>query len=75
MQVQVNIGIDQLIEIVNKLPERDIDKLRTAIEKKKTTETTREEFEKFLLNGPVFSKKQLSTIAKTRKAINQWRTK
>lgn len=33
------------------------------------------ELENFLLSAPTFSKKQLDEIAKTRKAINQWRTK
>ncbi len=75
MQIQVNIGIDQLIEIVRKLPKKDIDKLKTELEREKAPITNRQDFESFLLNGPVFSKKQLNTIAKTRKAINQWRAK
>ena len=75
MQVQVNIGIDQIIEIVRKLPARDIDRLKTELEKKNTSGTKRDEFEAFLLKGPVFTKKQINTIAKTRKAIDQWRTK
>lgn len=75
MQIQVNIGIEQLIELVKTLPEKDIDKLKTELEKKKTTTNDREEFLSFLMKGPVFSKKQINSIAKTRKAINQWRTK
>jgi hypothetical protein len=75
MQIQVNIGIDQLIELVKTLPEKDIDKLKTELEKKKKSNINREEFLSFLMKGPVFSKKQLNAIAKTRKAINQWRTK
>jgi hypothetical protein len=32
------------------------------------------DLEAFLLTAPTFTKKQLDEIAKTRKAINQWRT-
>ena len=75
MQVQVNLGIDQLLEIVKKLPEKDIVKIRHELDKRKPESTDRQAFEKFLLNGPVFSQKQLDTIAKTRKSINKWREK
>lgn len=74
MQIQVKIGIEQLIEIVRKLPEKDINRLKNELEKKQDI-SKRDEFESFLLQGPVFSEKQLNAIAKTRKAINQWRTK
>ncbi|MBO9673809.1 MAG: hypothetical protein J7577_10230 [Sphingobacteriaceae bacterium] len=32
-------------------------------------------FSDMLLNGPVFSDAQIQTIKKTRKSINEWRTK
>ena len=75
MQIQVNIGIDQIIDAVKRMPEKDINKLKAELERKQNSGLNRDEFEAFLLNGPVFPKKQLETIAKTRKAINQWRTK
>ena len=37
MQLQVNIGIDQLIEMVRQLPEKDVKKFRAVIEKEKTS--------------------------------------
>jgi hypothetical protein len=40
-----------------------------------TADKTRNELKELLLRGPVFSEKQLETIAETRKAINRWRTK
>lgn len=75
MQAQVDIGFDQLVQIVKKLPEQQWTKLKAEVEAQSDVDTEREEFKKLLLNGPTFSKKQLNTIAENRKAINQWRTK
>jgi hypothetical protein len=65
MQVQVDIDFDQLVQIAKKLPAKKWDQKKTAPAKKPN-------LEQLLLNGPVFSKKQLDEIKKTRKAINQW---
>ncbi len=75
MQAQADIGFDQLVQIAKKLPAQQWTKLKAAVEAQSNVDTEREEFKKLLLNGPTFSKKQLNTIAETRKAINQWRTK
>jgi hypothetical protein len=75
MQAQIEIGFDQLVKIAKELPPKDWVKLKEEVEAKPTTTKDREEFIEFLLNGPTYSKKQLREIAKTRKAINQWRTK
>lgn len=74
MQVQVNIGFDQLLKIVKALPSVQLKQLKAEIEKEaKSNESA--DLETLLLNGPTATKKQLDTIVKNRKAINQWRTK
>ena len=75
MQVQVDIEFDDLLKIVKNLPAIQLSKLKKEIEANPEKETKRQDFKSLLLNGPTFSKRQLDTIAKTRKAINQWRTK
>ena len=75
MQVQVDIQFDQLVQIAKKLPANQWTKLKAEVETESKIDIEREEFKKLLLSGPTFSKKQLQTIAETRKAINQWRTK
>lgn len=75
MQVQVDIQFDQLVQIAKKLPAKQWTKLKAEVETESKIDIEREEFKKLLLSGPTFSKKQLETIAETRKAINQWRTK
>ena len=74
MQVQVDIGFDQLLKIVKKLPSGQLKQLKAEIEKEvKSNKLV--DLETLLLNGPTATKKQLDIIAKNRKAINQWRTK
>jgi hypothetical protein len=74
MQVQVDIGFEQLLKLVKQLPATQWKKLKTEVEKQPQQSQSSSDLETFLLNAPTFSKKQLDEIAKTRKAISQWRT-
>jgi hypothetical protein len=75
MQVQVDIGFEQLLKLAKQLPATQWAKLKTEVEKVEQQPETASDLEDFLLNAPTFNKKQLDEIAKTRKAISQWRTK
>jgi hypothetical protein len=74
MQVEVDIEFDQLLKIVKKLPSGQLRQLKAEIEKGAMS-NDRVDLEALLLRGPTATKKQLDTISKNRKAINQWRTK
>ena len=74
MQVNVNLEFDQLLKLVKTLPLRQLKQLKAEIEKKSEISKSEVDLEMLLLNGPTATKKQLETIAKNRKAINQWRT-
>ncbi len=74
MQVQVDIGFDQLLKIVRKLPSGQLKQLKEEIEKEAQNSKS-VDLEALLLNGPTATKKQLEVIENNRKAINQWRTK
>ncbi len=71
MQVQVDIGFDQLLKIVKKLPSGQLKQLKAEIEKEAKNDKS-VDLETLLLNGPTATKKQLDIIARNRKAINQW---
>jgi hypothetical protein len=73
MQVQVDIDFDQLVQIAKKLPAKKWSQLKEEVEQKKAAPVKKSNLEQLLVNGPVFSKKQLDEIKKTRKALNQWR--
>jgi hypothetical protein len=75
MQAIVDIKFDELLKIVKSLPENKLSILKAEIEKGTKSENNRSDFEALLLNGPTFSEEQLDNIAKTRSAINKWRTK
>ena len=75
MQVSVDIGFDQLLGIVKKLPVEQLRQLKAQIEKDVKSEKSKIDLLTLLLNGPVATKRQLKTITNNRKAINQWRTK
>ena len=75
MQVQVDIGFEQLLKIVKMLPAGQLKQLKAEIEKEVEVDKPKTDLETLLLNGPVATKKQLEVIENNRKAINQWRTK
>ena len=75
MQVQVDIGFDELVGIVKRLPREQFLKLKSELEKQETKHTDSQTLESFLLEAPTFSDKQIEEIAQARKAINKWRTK
>jgi hypothetical protein len=74
MQVQVDIGFEQLVTIAKRLPKTQWQKLKSAVDSD-TQLSTGDDLEAFLLNGPTFNEEQLKVIDDNRKAINKWRTK
>ncbi|MCO5240461.1 MAG: hypothetical protein M9904_10425 [Chitinophagaceae bacterium] len=74
MQAHADIEFNQLLKIIKTLPSGKLRRLKSEIEKEVTKAKT-VDLKSLLLKGPTATKKQLDTIAKNRKAINQWRTK
>lgn len=75
MQLQIDIGFDQLVQLAKKLPSKQWAKLKQEVDKQQAERFSPDDLETFLLGAPTFSKMQLNEITKARKAINQWRTK
>ncbi|MDP1811994.1 MAG: hypothetical protein Q8K66_11400 [Sediminibacterium sp.] len=75
MQVQLDIGFDQLVQLAKRLPAPQWTKLKKEVDKEKEERSQVTDIEAFLLTAPTFTEKQFEEITKTRKAINQWRTK
>ncbi len=75
MQAQVDIEFDQLVKLAKQLPKTQWTKLKKEVEEKVPDPGQNSDLVSLLLSAPTYSKKQLDEIAKTRKAINQWRTK
>lgn len=75
MQAQVDINFDQLVKLAKQLPATQWTKLKKEVEEKVSNRKQNSDLVSLLLTSPTYSKKQLDEVAKTRKAINQWRTK
>ncbi len=75
MEVQVDIEFDQLVKLAKQLPATQWSKLKKEVEEKVSNPKQNSDLVSLLLSAPTYSKKQLDEIAKTRKAINKWRTK
>lgn len=75
MQAQADIKFDQLVKLAKQLPPAQWTKLKREVEEKAAVPEQNSDLVSLLLSAPTYSKKQLDEVAKTRKAINQWRTK
>ena len=73
MQVQIDIGFDQLLKIVKTLSMVELRQLKAEIENESGKLEPKSDLEKLLLNGPTATKEQLEVIENSRKSINQWR--
>jgi hypothetical protein len=73
MQVRLDIEFDQLLKMVNALPVGKLRQLKAVIDKKSIKDKPKNNLKDLLLNGPIATKKQINSIEKNRKAINQWR--
>ncbi|QEC75462.1 hypothetical protein [Mucilaginibacter ginsenosidivorax] len=75
MQVQVDIGFENLIRIVKQLPKDQLLKFKKELDKEIVEDNELKDLKSFLLDAPVFTDEQIATIEQTRKEINKWRLK
>ncbi len=78
MEVTVDIGYDQLVDAIKKLPAAKIYQLKSAlndnfIQEKATSELSG--FQKFLLTAPTMNSDQFKRHKANRKYFNAWRMK
>ena len=74
--MKVQIPFQQLLNLVRALTPAQKIKLKQELADVPLTKPDRDtDFTELLLNGPVFSKKQIRTIEENRKSIAKWRTK
>ncbi len=72
MQVQIDIGFEQLVALARQLPAEQWTTLKERVEQSAPGKSPADMLT-FLLNGPTFSQEQIDEIERTRKEINQWR--
>lgn len=75
MELRVDIGFDQLVKAVKRLPRRQLNVLLSEVAKPSRPVVKNEQLKSLLLSGPTFTEEQLQTIQKTREALTKWRDK
>jgi len=75
MQLTVDFNIDQLIQVIKKLPAHQKDRIKAELNDKaiRKRQLGKSEFQKFLLKGPVMSDAEYNQFKENRKKMNQWR--
>lgn len=75
MELKVHIPFEELVSVVKQLSPTEKARLQQELLTEIKTKAKNSRLTELLLNGPVFTGEQIKTIKKTRKSINQWRTK
>ncbi|HRP34070.1 MAG TPA: hypothetical protein PKV73_19370 [Agriterribacter sp.] len=73
--MKVQVPFQQLLTLVKKLTPAQKAKLRQELSDKPPAQGDNDEFIEYLLNGPVYSEKEIKVIEENRKSITAWRTK
>lgn len=66
----MDIKFEQLVEIVNQLPEDMKTKLFQSVSQKKKKSLSKDDFQKLLLQAPTWSEEQIEAYESARKHIN-----
>ena len=78
MEITVDIGYEQLLSAIKKLPAAKVKQLRSVLDDNLIQEKAAEQlsdFQSFLLHAPVMSAEQYENHLSDRKRFNSWRTK
>ena len=76
MEMKVKVPFQQLLTLVKKLTPAQKARLRQKLNDEKSPSIEqKDDFLEFLLNGPVYSDKDVAIIQENRKSIALWRTK
>ena len=73
--MKVQVPFQQLLTLVKNLTPAQKAKLRQELSEEKPQQKEKDEFIEYLLNGPVYSDKEIHVIEENRKSIAAWRTK
>lgn len=73
--MKVQVPFQQLLTIVKTLTPTQKARLRQELKEDKPTKKEKDDYIEFLLNGPVYSEKDIAIVEENRKSIAAWRTK
>lgn len=73
--MKVQVPFQQLLTMIKRLTPAQRARLRQELADKGPVQKDKDEFIEYLLNGPVYSDKEIKVIEENRKSIAAWRTK
>ena len=77
MELTVNLGYAQIMELVKQLPANQIARIKKELTENYIQIKAKSEisdFQKFILTGPVMSDEQYTNFKQQRQQFNLWRT-
>ncbi|GHT61429.1 hypothetical protein FACS189451_03440 [Bacteroidia bacterium] len=77
MELTLNLGYTQIIDLVRQLPANQIEKMKKELTESYVQTKAKAEvsdFQKFILTGPVMSNEQYMNFKQQRQQFNLWRT-
>lgn len=75
MEIKAQIPFEKILTAVKTLTASQKARLRQELADNSSKSKKNTDFTALLLNGPVFTEKQIQTIEETRRSISAWRTK
>ncbi len=75
MEMKVQIPFQHLLTAVKTLTPAQKARLKQELAEEKPVKDDKAEFIEMLLNGPVYTEKEIKIIEENRKSIAKWRTK
>jgi len=79
MQLKLNIEYKELLELIKQLPLQQLQQLKadlaSIVKKEERKPKEKNDFQEFLLTGPVMKEEQYQEWLANRKYFNAWRTK
>lgn len=71
MNINLEIGYEQLLKLVMQLPSKQRKQLAEAIQKAETLSPQPNNLQELLLTGPVWTEEEYQNVLKTREQLNQ----
>ena len=75
MEMKEQVPFQQLLTLVKSLTPAQKARLQQELAEEKPVQKDKDEFIEYLLNGPVYSDKEIQVIEENHKSIAAWRTK
>jgi len=74
MEIKVQMPFQQLLDVVRSLTSSQKARLRQELDEEKANQKNQDDFIDYLLNGPVYTDKEIEVIEENRKSIAAWPT-